>query len=168
MDRTYRFLALPLLFAASLASPSYAATPLAADRVMILKAQRTMVLYQNGQVLKSYKIALGPNAVGPKTRQGDRRTPEGNYTIDFRNSHSKFHLSLRISYPNDADRERARKLGVTPGGDIMIHGLPDGYSFLGPLHTRYDWTEGCIAVTNSEIEEIWHLVPIGTPVEIKP
>lgn len=119
-------------------------------------------------VLKTYKIALGSNSVGPKTRQGDHRTPEGVYRIDSRNAHSRYHLALHVSYPSKEDLARAQKLGVSPGGDIMIHGLPDAYAYLGALHTKYDWTDGCIAVSNPEIEEIWKLVPIGTPIEIKP
>ena len=106
--------------------------------------------------------------MGPKTREGDNKTPEGLYTIDSRNAHSQFHLSLHISYPNAADRARAAKLRVSPGGDIMIHGLPPAYAHLGPLHRKFDWTAGCVAVTDSEIEEIWKLVPIGTVVEIRP
>ncbi len=127
-----------------------------------------MELLREGKVLKTYKIALGPNSVGPKTRQGDHRTPEGIYRIDSKNAHSKFHLALHVSHPDAKDRERARKLGVSPGGDIMIHGLPDQYAYLGPLQSKYDWTDGCIAVSNAEIEEIWKLVPVGTEVEIRP
>jgi len=121
-----------------------------------------------GQVLKTYKIALGGEPVGAKTMQGDHRTPEGDYVINSRNTHSQFHRSLHISYPNAADRERARKLGVAPGGDVYIHGLPNGYGFIGAAHRARDWTDGCIAVTDQEIEEIWKLVDDGTPVEIRP
>lgn len=127
-----------------------------------------MQLYQGEHLLKSYRIALGGNPTGPKIRQGDHKTPEGIYRIDAKNARSQFHLSLHISYPNENDRANARKLGVAPGGDIMIHGLPDRYAYLGSLHTKYDWTDGCIAVTNAEIEEIWKLVPTGTEVEIRP
>ena len=139
-----------------------------ADRIVIVKSQRTLTLYRQGQVLKTYKVALGSHPVGPKTQQGDHRTPEGIYTIDSRNSHSQFHLSLHVSYPNADDRARAKKLRVSPGGDIFIHGLPPAYSYLGPLHRKWDWTLGCVAVTDQEIEEIWSMVPIGTTVEIKP
>jgi murein L,D-transpeptidase YafK len=139
-----------------------------ADRIVVLKSKRTMVLYHGDTLLKTYRIALGGRPLGPKTRQGDHKTPEGTYRIDSRNSRSNYHLSLHISYPNDRDRANARKAGVSPGGDIMIHGLPDRYAYVGSLHTQTDWTDGCIAVTNSEIEEIWKLVPIGTPVEIRP
>lgn len=127
-----------------------------------------MELVHAGQVLKGYKVALGGEPVGPKTRQGDHRTPEGVYVIDSRNAHSQFHRSLHISYPNAADRERARKLSVATGGDIYIHGLPNGYGFIGAAHRARDWTDGCIAVTDEEIEEIWRLVDNGTPAEIQP
>jgi murein L,D-transpeptidase YafK len=139
-----------------------------ADRVVIVKSQRTLTLLRQGKVLKIYKVALGGEPRGPKTRQGDNKTPEGLYTIDSRNPHSQFHLALHISYPNAADRVRAKERGVDPGGAIMIHGLPRGFAALGPLHRQTDWTEGCVAVTNAEIEEIWSLVPLGTTVEIKP
>jgi murein L,D-transpeptidase YafK len=145
-----------------------AKTPEQADHVVIVKSQRTLALLRQGQVLKTYKVALGTEPQGPKTQRGDNRTPEGVYTIDSRNAHSQFHLSLHISYPNTEDRARASKLGVNPGGDIFIHGLPPAFAYLGPLHRQRDWTLGCIAVTDSEIEEIWSMVPIGTTVEIKP
>ena len=127
-----------------------------------------MTLLSNGKVLKAYRVALGDNPDGPKERQGDSKTPEGTYVIDSRNRDSRYHLSLHISYPNEQDKERARKLGVSPGGNIMIHGLKNGYSWIGGSHTSLDWTEGCIAVTDEEIEEIARLVPDGTVVEIRP
>ncbi len=139
-----------------------------ADRIVILKSERKMALLRQGKVLKTYKVALGHEPRGPKTRIGDNRTPEGEYTIDLRNPHSQFHLALRISYPNQSDRERAKELRVDPGGAIMIHGLPAAFAWLGPAHRQTDWTLGCVAVTNPEIEEIWKLVPLGTKVEIKP
>jgi murein L,D-transpeptidase YafK len=127
-----------------------------------------MELYQNGKLLKTYKVALGGNPVGPKTRQGDHRTPEGAYRIDAKNSHSHYHLALHVSYPNADDRARATKLKASPGGDIMVHGLPYQFAYLGALHRQTDWTDGCVAVTNAEIEEIWKMVPVGTTIEIKP
>lgn len=139
-----------------------------ADRVLIEKADRRLTLYAKGEVLKVYRIALGGNPVGAKERQGDNKTPEGKYHIEGRNRDSRFHLSLRISYPNERDRKRARELGVAPGSDIMIHGLKNGYSWVGDMHTVNDWTQGCVAVTDEEIEEIAKLVPNGTPVEIRP
>jgi murein L,D-transpeptidase YafK len=141
---------------------------LRASRIVVNKKERTMQLMRNSKVLRSYRIALGGEPVGAKTQQGDHRTPEGNYVVDRRNMRSKFHRALHISYPNAADRERARKLGVSPGGDIFIHGLPNGYGWIGGAHRAHDWTDGCIAVTDQEIEEIWQLVDDGTPVEIRP
>jgi murein L,D-transpeptidase YafK len=105
---------------------------------------------------------------GYKQREGDGRTPEGRYAIDFKNPRSRFHLALRISYPDASDRDSARRRGVPPGGDIMIHGLPNGLGWLGKYHLWRDWTDGCIAVTNGQIEEIWASVDVGTPVEIRP
>jgi murein L,D-transpeptidase YafK len=138
------------------------------DRVIVHKKERTMELISAGKVIRKYKITLGRNPVGPKQREGDFRTPEGVYTIDSRNPNSGYHRSLHISYPNAADRERARKQHVSPGGDVMIHGLPNGYGYIGAAHRLHDWTYGCIAVTDEELDEIWRLVPNGTPIEILP
>ncbi len=139
-----------------------------ADKVLIEKKARRLTLLTKGEVIKTYKIALGGNPVGPKERQGDKKTPEGTYVIDSRNGNSGFHLSLHISYPNAKDRMRAKELGVLPGGDIMIHGLKNGSKEIGAFHAAIDWTDGCIAVTNQEMEEIYRFVPNGTIVEIKP
>ena len=139
-----------------------------ADLVVVNKEARTLTLYREDAVLKSYRIALGRNPNGHKEQQGDSRTPEGRYVIDSRNTASKFHRALHISYPNQEDRRRARARGVKPGGDIMIHGLPNGMGVVGQAHRLRDWTDGCIAVTNEEIEEIWRLVPNGTRIEIRP
>jgi murein L,D-transpeptidase YafK len=139
-----------------------------AHRIVVEKSTRTMKLMLDGQILKTYKVALSTEPVGAKEREGDHKVPEGQYVIDSKNSHSRFHLALHISYPNAADREKARTLGVNPGGDIEIHGLGSKYGWVGSLHLQANWTDGCIAVTNSEIEEIWPLVPVGTPLEIRP
>ena len=139
-----------------------------ADKVLIEKKARRLTLLAKDEVIKTYKIALGGNPVGPKERQGDNKTPEGTYLIDSRNRDSGYHLSLHISYPNAQDRMRAKALGVAPGGNIMIHGIKNGLAQVGASHTAIDWTEGCIAVTNQEMEEIYQLVPNGTLVEIKP
>ena len=138
------------------------------DRIRIEKSARRLMLISQGEVLKSYNIALGGNPIGPKERQGDNKTPEGSYVIDGRNRYSRFHLSLHISYPNERDKKRAKELGVSPGGDIMIHGIKNGFSWVGDAHTGVDWTKGCIAVTDEEIEEINKLAPNGTIVEIQP
>jgi len=142
--------------------------PVNVDRILVEKSKRTMTLFSGDVVVKTYQVALGGEPIGPKQREGDHKTPEGFYTIDSRNSRSKFHLALHVSYPTEADRKRARKLKLSPGGAIMIHGLPDAFAYLGALHRKTDWTDGCIAVTNEEIEEIWRLVKIGTPIEIRP
>jgi tetratricopeptide (TPR) repeat protein len=139
-----------------------------ADKILIEKKERRLTLFSKGEVLKTYKIALGGNPNGPKERQGDNKTPEGTYTIDSRNKNSHYHLALHISYPNEKDRRRARDLGASTGGDIMIHGIKNGYSWVGGSHAEVDWTKGCIAVTDKEIEEIDKLVPDGTTVEIRP
>jgi murein L,D-transpeptidase YafK len=127
-----------------------------------------LLLLRHGQILKSYKVALGHEPVGPKVRAGDHRTPEGNYVIDWRNPQSKFHLSLHVSYPSATDTQRARQSGNVPGGEIMIHGLQNGLGWIGRFHRLVDWTDGCIAVTNSEVDQIWQAVPDGTPIEIRP
>jgi len=139
-----------------------------ADKILIEKKERRLTLTSKGKVLQTYKIALGGNPTGPKERLGDNKTPEGTYVIDSRNKDSRYHLSLHISYPNEKDKKRAKQLGVSPGGDIMIHGIKNGLSWVGDLHTEIDWTKGCIAVTDEEIEEIGRLAPNGTIVEIRP
>lgn len=138
------------------------------DRIVVHKKAHSLELMAGAKVLRTYKVALGGQPVGPKTCQGDHRTPEGVYVIDSRNAASKFHRALHISYPNAEDRRRAAAARCAPGGDIMIHGLPNGYGFVGSAHLLKDWTDGCIAVTDTEIEELWKAVPNGTPVEIQP
>lgn len=139
-----------------------------ADRVLVIKHERVLRLYKDGKVIKRYKVALGGDPIGPKTRQGDHKTPEGNYVLDSRNAHSQFYKSIHISYPSPRDRAAARAKGVSPGGDVFVHGLPNGYGWVGPGHSVKDWTDGCIAVTNAEIDEIWQSVADGTPIEIRP
>ena len=141
---------------------------LRADRVIVIKKERTLQLQSRGKVVRTYKVALGGDPVGPKTRQGDHKTPEGIYVLDSRNAHSQFYKSIHISYPNSSDRAAARKRGVSPGGDVFVHGLPNGYGFVGASHRLKDWTDGCIAVTNAEMDEIWAAVPDGTPIDIRP
>lgn len=139
-----------------------------ADLVELFKRQRLMVLSRAGERLRAYRVALGFAPVGHKTREGDGRTPEGRYAVDRRNASSRFHLSLHVSYPADADVAAARAACVDPGGDIMIHGQPNGRGWLAFWRQRRDWTAGCVAVTNREIREIWSLVPDGTAVVIHP
>jgi murein L,D-transpeptidase YafK len=139
-----------------------------ATKVLVLKSDHKLLLLgADGSVIHTYAIAIGRGGVQPKEHQGDHRTPEGLYVIDRHKRDSRFHRALHVSYPNDADRERARKLGIDPGGDIMIHGIQNGLGWIGSLHRAIDWTDGCMAVTDPEIEEIWAAVPDGTPVEIR-
>lgn len=144
------------------------AEPAKADLIVVDKANRTLSLSWHGEVFKVYGIALGGNPVGPKRVRGDQKTPEGEYVIDGRYLQTRFHRALHISYPNAVDRKRARQQGVDPGDAILIHGLPYRGGKLEPLHRLKDWTLGCIAVTNLEVEEIWRLVPDGTRILIKP
>ena len=139
-----------------------------ADSVVVEKKAHRLTLYFLGRPIKRYLVALGGQPVGDKVSIGDRRTPEGLFAVEDRNDHSDFHLSLRLTYPDERHQARADSLGLQPGGDIMIHGLPKGQGTLGARHRRVDWTNGCIALTDEEIEELWRAVPIGTPVEIKP
>ena len=147
-----------------LASPSRAT----ADLVVINKTERTLQLLSGGRVIRTYEVTFGTAQPGPKTCEGDNRTPEGRYVIDRRNKTSRYHMALHVSYPNAEDLKRAESTGCRPGGDIMIHGIRDGLGWIGPLHRVINWTRGCIAVTNPEIEEIARAVPNGTPVVIKP
>lgn len=171
MKIRWQFLTIPVLWTAVVSS-TLADTKLQADvradRVVVFKSQRELRLMRKGELLKMYKISLGGNPIGPKERQGDSRTPEGLYAISGRNAGSRFHLSLRISYPRPEQSAEAKKAGRNPGGDIFIHGLPNGWGSIGKGHLLKDWTDGCIALTNPEIEEIWRAVPNGTVVEIKP
>lgn len=138
------------------------------DKVIVVKSRRVMMLLNNSSIVRTYRIALGKQPVGTKVRAGDHKTPEGSYTLVSRNPKSNYHLSIKISYPSESDAQNAKKLGVPPGGGIMIHGLPQGLGDLGKLHRHWDWTDGCIAVSDSEMDEIWQLVADGTPIEIKP
>jgi murein L,D-transpeptidase YafK len=165
------------VFAAGLLATLAGSLPLAAqapaasakaDSILILKKDHLLELLANGKVIRTYHVALGRGGLAPKEKEGDARTPEGHYVIDSRNAQSHYYKALHISYPDAADRVRAAKAGVPPGGAVMIHGLPNGLGSLGAAHRLYDWTLGCVAVTDDEIDEIWNLVPVGTPVEIRP
>lgn len=138
------------------------------DRIMVEKSARRLSIFANGKKLKSYPVALGRNPVGPKEEEGDMKTPEGIYKIDDRNPRSSFHLALHVSYPSDEDKARAAERGVPAGSEIMIHGIRNGLGWIGAFHRMHDWTIGCIAVTDEEIEELWRVIPNGTPIEIRP
>lgn len=138
-----------------------------ADAIVVYKSQRKLVLLQSGKILKEYSIVLGGSPIGAKKEEGDQKTPEGAYTIDYRKPNSSFHLALHVSYPNQQNKSEAAARGVSPGGFIMVHGMRNGLGFLGRLHRFVDWTNGCIAVTNAEIEEISRVVSDGTPIDIR-
>jgi len=138
------------------------------DKIVVEKSKRRMYVYANGKIIKTYKISLGGNPVGKKQFEGDKKTPEGLYLINDKNPKSICYKNLGISYPNPQDIKNARKSGKKAGGLIKIHGITNGYGWLGKLHILIDWTAGCIAVTNSEMDELYNSVEQGTPVEIKP
>lgn len=150
------------------ASPLSASGSAAVDRVLVKKSDRKLLLLNGEQVVKSYPIALGGSPEGHKVREGDMRTPEGSYVLDWRNPRSRFYRSIHISYPNNEDRLTAENLGVEPGGDIMIHGLPNDVGRLVYVARGKDWTRGCIALDNEAMREVWDIVPDHTPIEIVP
>lgn len=148
--------------------PDLVPEPDRANAILVEKGARRLTLLRKGRVLASYPISLGFAPAGAKQREGDGRTPEGTYEIAYRNPQSVAHLSLKISYPNAQDEAAAQAGGYEPGGDIMIHGILNGFSWLGPLHRHIDWTQGCVGVTNAEMDAIYARVDVGTPVEIRP
>ena len=138
------------------------------DRVVVRKSARLLELYDGAQLVRRYEVSLGQNPVGHKGQEGDGRTPEGQYVLDYRKADSSFHRALHISYPNSADFTHSGQMGVDPGGLVMIHGIRNGLGWVGRLHTLVDWTDGCVAVTDRDIEEIWRVVPDKTPILIEP
>ena len=172
------FFSVLTLFAAmsAAASTSFTSTTTAggevalpmASEVVVHKAKRRLELWQGGKLLRAYRISLGLNPSGHKQHEGDFRTPEGRYVLDVRNPRSEFFLSMRVSYPNARDVARARKAGVAPGGQIMIHGLPNEPRWPPDHYAREDWTDGCIALSNADMMEVWMLVADGTPIDIRP
>ncbi len=138
------------------------------DSVVVFKSKHAMTLLSRGKEIKTYSISLGKNPIGHKQKEGDKKTPEGSYVLDRKAENSSYHLAIHISYPNEKDKLNAEKSGFSPGGDIMIHGLPNKLQFLENYYTNTDWTDGCIAVTNDEMDEIWTLVDEGTPIAIYP
>ena len=139
-----------------------------ADRVVVDKSESRLYLMHEGQTFASYHVVFGANPQGHKLQQGDERTPEGHYLLDYKNANSLYYKSIHISYPNEIDRQEARKQGVDPGGDIMIHGQKNGYEGLSFLAQRFNWTNGCIALNNKDMDSVWEAVQPGTPIEIKP
>ena len=139
-----------------------------AERIVVEKSRRKLTLYRADRTVREFDISLGANPIGPKRAAGDSRTPEGEYYVDFKNLYSNFYLSVRLSYPSAADLAESRRLGVDPGGNIMIHGMPNGAVWPYAGYAGHDWTDGCIAVTNAAMQEIWLAVREYTPVEIRP
>ena len=138
-----------------------------ADSVLVDKSDEKLYLLKDGAVIAEYSVAFGANPKGHKQQEGDERTPEGHYMLDFKKSDSAFYKAIHISYPNSADRQTAAERGVDPGGAIMIHGQRNWLGWLSVVTQRFNWTDGCIAVTNSEMDEIWSMVAIPTPIEIR-
>ena len=138
------------------------------DKLLVEKAQRRMTAYSNNKPVRIYTVSLGDNPIGPKQFEGDEKTPEGAYTIDGKNPHSSYYKNLGISYPNAADKKFAKSKGKRPGGAIKIHGLAPHFQHIGALHRLEDWTDGCIAVTNEEMEELYTRTPVGIPIHIRP
>ena len=139
-----------------------------AERIIIEKSRRKLMLVRADHIVREFDIALGSNPIGPKQRSGDSRTPEGEYVVDFKNLYSNYYLAVHLSYPNEHDVARARKLGLDPGGNIMIHGMPNGTPWPYEGYVGRDWTDGCIAVSNAAMQEIWLATRENTPVEILP
>lgn len=139
-----------------------------ADLVLVYKAKSKLVLKKGEQIIKEYPVAFGANPKGHKQQAGDERTPEGQYILDFKKADSSFYKAIHISYPNEKDKANAKNRGVSAGGDIMIHGQRNGFGWLGFILQWFNWTDGCIAVKNSEMDEIWTLVDVGTPIIIYP
>lgn len=138
------------------------------DKLVVYKSKRQLLAYSNGQLVKTYKISLGRQPIGDKEFEGDKKTPEGRYFINGKNPNSGYHKNLGISYPDKDDIENAKRLGKPTGGDIKIHGLRNKAGFIGKFHRWSDWTLGCIALTDNEIDELYNAVKIGTQIDIKP
>jgi murein L,D-transpeptidase YafK len=138
------------------------------DHLVVEKSARRLSLYVHGALVRSYPVSLGRQPVGPKVRAGDHRTPEGRYLIDRHNPYSAFHLSLHVSYPSASDSAHALAAGHSPGADIMVHGMRNGFGWIGRAHLLVDWTAGCVAVTDAQIDQIYEAVPDGTPIDIRP
>jgi hypothetical protein len=150
------------------AGSAWAGTIPIADRIVVRKSERRLYLMRRGEVLRSYRVALGLQPAGPKERAGDFRTPEGRYLLTRRNARSDYFLSIQVSYPNDEDVRRARHQHVDPGGSIMLHGLPNNLRHPPEYYAAADWTDGCIAMSDSDMVELWMMTQDNTPIEIQP
>src|SRR5579863_4469710 len=153
---------------AAVAPAGLSASMPVADQIIVRKSERRLYLMRQGEVLRSYRVALGLMPEGPKERAGDFRTPEGHYQLTRRNSRSDYFLSIQVSYPNDQDMRRARHDHVDPGGSIMLHGLPNSLRHSPEYYAKSDWTDGCIAMSDSDMVELWMMTQDNTPIEILP
>ena len=158
-----------LVFALLLVAPVYAGDDIQkADEVLVIKSEKRLYLIADGERFASFKVTFGGDPEGHKQEVGDQRTPEGHYTLGYKNINSRYYKSIRISYPNAQDRLNALQRGVDPGGDIMIHGQPNGWGWASPVMQIFSWTDGCVALTNANMDKIWESVEPGTPIEIRP
>ena len=148
--------------------PAFASDVQKADAVLVIKSEKRLYLMDDGAVFLSLPATFGGQPRGHKRRQGDEKTPEGRYALDYKNPVSKFYKSIHISYPNAEDRKDAKKRGVNPGGDIMIHGQPNEWTWAGPILQLFSWTDGCIALSNKHMDQVWEAVDAGTPIDIHP
>jgi len=164
----FRCAVIVLFFAAAVGTPTLASDFPVADKIVVEKAARKLYLIRNGEAFRTFEIALGVVPEGHKEEEGDQKTPEGRYMLDGRNPNSDFFLSIHISYPSSSDRQNARTRGVRPGGQIMIHGQPNAPTYSAAYYAREDWTNGCIAVSNSDMIDIWLMTPNLVPIEILP
>ena len=152
-----------------LACPFVAAADIQkADEVLVVKSEKRLYLLKDGERYASFPVVFGGEPKGHKEQQGDQKTPEGRYTLDYKNANSNFYKSIHISYPNQQDRTHAQKLGVDPGGDIKIHGQANGWGWASPVMQLFSWTDGCVAVSNRNMDLIWDAIDPGTPIEIRP
>lgn len=158
---------LPVLLLLML-SATHASSSQKADAVLVIKSEKRLYLLNKGERFASFRATFGADPVGHKQAQGDQKTPEGHYVLDYKNRNSKFYKSIHISYPNARDRKNARRLGVDPGGDIMIHGQANGYGWASPIVQLFSWTDGCVALSNKDMDRVWDAVDPGTPIEIRP
>jgi murein L,D-transpeptidase YafK len=151
-----------------LVCPGSAYSQQKADQVLVIKSKSWLYLVKDGESFASFPVVFGSNPKGHKQQQGDKRTPEGEYILDYKNANSSFYKSIHISYPNAQDRENARKRGVNPGGDIVIHGQKNGWGRFSFITQRFNWTSGCVALSNKNMDRVWEAVDVGTPIEIRP
>lgn len=164
-----KFLTQCLILIILLTSSSvYSVSSQKADEVLVIKSERRLYLINNGKTFATYKVTFGGDPNGHKQIQGDQKTPEGKYLLDYKNANSRYYKSIHISYPNKKDRENAKRLGASPGGEIMIHGQLNGWEWAAPLVQLFSWTDGCIALTNKDMDQLWLAIDPGTPIEIKP